>query len=524
MNALMIWTESVRGKLDLYQIEFEAAKFKKDEAELLKLMNLAKLADLPPQDELEATAVKLEERYLFLLEQFGPTDDYTILANEKWLVAAERAALRVPAVPTAPAELMPPSTTAPTAHSEETARRVADAIEGTAADPKVVRKAFGLTTADAPAPPSATAPCVPCCTTEQKRWDPFVGVTSAPHPPPPPAKPIAPPPAPPPFVPAAPRPVHHEHSAGEAAGVFTSVRLVSEALLVSEAVGQPVDMLTDDGHPPPEEPMGDDTLLSPPRMPPPGCGGDMAVYQLTLFDHATEFARRGGNPSKEVVEAELFCKADSGTMRKWIEERPLPRGTLADQVDALRAAWLLEMDDAMLLKMNLHGDMQIRHLTPGDYQQLQPIVAGMYICAPYLFKRWSETSNHYKAAAFGFFLVADQLGLKIGSNLRMIPICWNSKLDPDKSYMNERFYNPNEKGHRNFCRILTPDEALCAHSSWSGGWVWNRFTFAFEQKCVPLFAPFLNWLIEDRECVVQGAYGARRRPGSRPPSCRPPKR
>ena len=224
-----------------------------------------------------------------------------------------------------------------------------------------------------------------------------------------------------------------------------------------------------------------------------------------MFERDLGLARTGGYPSKDVVEAELFGKANCGEMRKWIAERPLPRGTKADQVDALRASNLLEMDPAMLLKMNLHGDMQIRHLTPGDYQQLQPIVAGMYICAPYLFKRWSETSKNYKAAAFGFFLVADQLGLKIGSNLRMIPICWNSKLDPDPSYMNERFYNPNEKGHRNFCRILTPDEVLCAHSSWSGSWVWNISTLAFEQTCVPLFAPFLNWLTEDSECVVQGA-------------------
>ena len=161
----------------------------------------------------------------------------------------------------------------------------------------------------------------------------------------------------------------------------------------------------------------------------------------------------------------------------------------------------------MLLKMNLHGDMQIRHLTPGDYQQVRPIVAGMTICAPYLFKKWSETSNHYKAAAFGFFLVAEAPGLKGSStNLRMIPICWKSQLDFDKSYMNERFYNPNEKGHRNFCRILTPDEALCARSSWSGSWVWNLSTLSFEQTCAPLFAPFLNWLTEDSECVVQGAW------------------
>ena len=96
------------------------------------------------------------------------------------------------------------------------------------------------------------------------------------------------------------------------------------------------------------------------------------------------------------------------------------------------------------------------------------------------------------------------------TNLRMIPICWKSQLDFDKSYMNERFYNPNEKGHRNFCRILTPDEVLCAHSSWSGSWVWNISTLSFEQTCVPLFAPFLNWLTEDSECVVQGAWCSKR--------------
>ena len=226
-----------------------------------------------------------------------------------------------------------------------------------------------------------------------------------------------------------------------------------------------------------------------------------------MFERATEFARRGGNPSKEVVEAELFGIANSGEMRKWITERPLPRRTSAGQVDALRASNLLEMDSAMLLKMNLLGEMQIRHLTPGDYQQLQPIVAGMYICAPYLFGKWSETAVKYKAASFGFFLVAEVEGLQDSSNnLRMLPICWNSKLDSNPSYMNERNYNPNEKGHRNFCRILTPDEALCARSSWSGSWVWNHFTLAFKQRCVPLFAPFLNWLTEDSECVVQGAW------------------
>ena len=83
----------------MYQIELAAAKLKEDEAEYLELTRLAKLADLPPQDELEATAVKLEERYLIMLEQFGATDDLTVMANDKWLAAAELAALRVPAVP-----------------------------------------------------------------------------------------------------------------------------------------------------------------------------------------------------------------------------------------------------------------------------------------------------------------------------------------------------------------------------------------------------------------------------------------
>ena len=70
----------------------------------------------------------------------------------------------------------------------------------------------------------------------------------------------------------------------------------------------------------------------------------MAVYQLEVFERDLGLARTGGYPSKDVVEAELFGKANCSEMRKWIAERPLPRGTKADQVDALRASNLLEMD------------------------------------------------------------------------------------------------------------------------------------------------------------------------------------
>ena len=98
----------------------------------------------------------------------------------------------------------------------------------------------------------------------------------------------------------------------------------------------------------------------------------MAVYQLDAFDHAVGFARRGGYPSKDVVESELFTTPNSGEMRKWIEGKPIPRGTSADRVDALRASWLLEMDSAMKLKMNLFGDLQIRHLTPNTTSSCSP--------------------------------------------------------------------------------------------------------------------------------------------------------
>ena len=75
----------------------------------------------------------------------------------------------------------------------------------------------------------------------------------------------------------------------------------------------------------------------------------MAVFQLDEFDHAVGFARKGGYPSRDVVESELFTTPDSGTMRTWITEKPIPRKTNADQVDALRASWLLQMDTAMKL-------------------------------------------------------------------------------------------------------------------------------------------------------------------------------
>ena len=78
-----------------------------------------------------------------MLEQFGATDDLTVIANEKWLAAAELAALRVPAVPAvAPTELMPPVAPVPAPAAAREGGRVA----------------------------SADAHCPPSCTTEQTRW------------------------------------------------------------------------------------------------------------------------------------------------------------------------------------------------------------------------------------------------------------------------------------------------------------------------------------------------------------------
>ena len=235
-------------------------------------------------------------------------------------------------------------------------------------------------------------------------------------------------------------------------------------------------------------------LCSPPVRPQNGCGGDMAVFQLESF----EYMRRGGLPTTESIKSELFCPPHADTIDLWLaaryseSERP--------QFDRARAA-------AKGMLMNLAGFVQIRHLTPGNWQQVQPITPGMVICAPYGFGKWSPTKVNYRASSFGFFSVVNVDGLPGSTkNMRMIPIFWNSKMDPDKSFMKDRFYNPNDKAHRNFCRILTPPEILCARASWLKALCWNHVDLNFDEHSVPLYAPFWDWFTEDPQCVVHDAW------------------
>ena len=162
-------------------------------------------ASLPPQDVLEERARRAKVVYEELLEEDGENAEMTIMAKARLTTATARAGIR--GLPSADA----------------IARDVDAAIAGTDADPAVIRACFGTSTDDAPTSADAEAT----------------------------------PPASPPFIADPPRFVEHEYTAEEAAGVLPLVKLVMR--------DQQMDMLTGDEHPPPEEPMGDDTLLSPPR-------------------------------------------------------------------------------------------------------------------------------------------------------------------------------------------------------------------------------------------------------------------